>query len=178
MLNYPDQDSTAWVFGYASLIWRQDFPFLDYRRAAIDGWARRLWQGSHDHRGVPEDPGRVATLVRAPGESCEGCALLVEHAVFEHLDHREKNGYERVDLTIRLDDTQVVGTTYVATADNHAFLGDAEPADIVAQVRRCRGDSGSNLEYVLELARALRDLGIDDPHVFEIEAWLRSGDAA
>ena len=118
----------------------------------------------------------MATLVRAPGQRCEGCALLVEHSVFEHLDHREKNGYERLDLTIRLDDTEVVGTTYVAGEDNHAFLGDAEAAAIVAQIRRCRGDSGSNLEYVFELARALRDLGIEDPHIFEIEAWLQSAD--
>jgi cation transport regulator ChaC len=169
---------SAWVFAYGSLIWRQDFPFLDYRRARIDGWTRRLWQGSHDHRGVPGDPGRVATIVRSPGDACHGCALLVGHEVFEHLDHREKNGYERIDLQIHLGGASVEGVTYVAPADNHAFLGDATPAEIVTQVRRCRGESGSNLEYVLELARALRALDIEDPHIHEIEAWLLSRESA
>ena len=169
-----EQAGAAWVFGYGSLIWRQDFEVLDYQPASIGGWTRRLWQGSHDHRGVPEDPGRVATIVEAPGERCHGCALLVPHNVFEHLDHREKNGYERIELPIRLSDRDVSGVTYIAPRDNHAFLGDAPRAEIVAQIRRCHGESGSNLEYVLELAHALADLGIHDSHVREVEAWLQA----
>ncbi len=167
-----DAADAAWVFGYGSLIWRQDFVVLDYQRASIGGWTRRLWQGSHDHRGVPDDPGRVATIVEAPDQRCHGCALLVPHDVFEHLDHREKNGYERIDLPIRLSDREVDGVTYIAPRDNCAFLGDASRDEIVAQVKRCHGESGSNLEYVLELARALRRLNIDDPHIRQIASWL------
>ena len=40
------------------------------------------------------------TLVEAPGEVCWGRAFLVRDDVFEHLDHREKNGYERLDLAL------------------------------------------------------------------------------
>ncbi|MBT8078873.1 MAG: gamma-glutamylcyclotransferase [Gammaproteobacteria bacterium] len=163
-----------WVFGYGSLIWRQDFPFIDARRARINGWARRFWQGSHDHRGMPEDPGRVVTLIESPGARCFGRALLVDEEVFEHLDHREKNGYERHDVRLFFDDGAVDGVTYIAPTGNFAFLGEAPLIDIVEQIRRCTGPSGSNIEYVLELARALRELKIDDPHVFEIESCLLS----
>lgn len=88
-------DDQHWVFGYGSLIYKVDFPFQEREVATLRGWERRFWQGSHDHRGTPEAPGRVVTLVRAADALCRGVAYLVDHEVFDHLDHREKNGYER-----------------------------------------------------------------------------------
>ena len=167
-------DRPTWVFGYGSLIWRQGFPFIDARPAHIRGWARRFWQGSHDHRGVPSDPGRVLTLVEAPGEVCHGRAFLVEPAVFDHLDHREKNGYARVTVTIRFARGEAAGVVYRAPEANAAYLGPAPVEEMLAQIQRCRGPSGSNREYVIELAQALRRLGIEDPHVEELDALLRA----
>jgi cation transport protein ChaC len=161
-----------WVFGYGSLIFKQDFPFLDSRRSRITGWARRFWQGSHDHRGVPDDPGRVVTLVEAPTEQCEGLAFLIESEVLEHLDYREKNGYERIAVPIEFDDEAVEGLVYRASPDNAAFLGPAPIEDIAAHIRRSEGPSGTNRDYVFRLAEALRSLGVSDPHVFEIERHL------
>ena len=164
----------VWVFGYGSLIWRPDFPFAARKRASVDGWTRRFWQGSHDHRGTPHAPGRVVTLIAEPTARCIGIAYLVEHDVFDHIDHREKNGYTRHDVALAFDDAHAVGVMYVAHPDNEAFLGDAPLDAIARQILLSRGPSGANVEYLLELARALRDLDADDAHVFELAARVKS----
>jgi cation transport regulator ChaC len=164
------QNHPSWVFGYGSLIWKQDFPYLESRPGRIAGWARRFWQGSHDHRGRHDDPGRVVTLVAAPGEHCHGRAFLVEPEVFSHLDYREKNGYERIAVEIAFESGMAEGTVYRAPVNNAAYLGPA-PLDAMAeQINRCRGPSGSNRDYVLRLAEALRRMGYSDRHVFDVES--------
>lgn len=178
---------SRWIFGYGSLIWRPDIPFLERQPARLYGWQRRFWQGSHDHRGVPERPGRVVTLVPEANAWCDGVAYQVEAAiieeVFETLDYREKNGYERFDVTLHFTangDSQAPlrtsGLVYIAPQHNHAYLGPAPVADIAAQIASSQGPSGHNVDYLIELAAALRELKADDPHVFELESAVRQFD--
>ena len=170
----------VWVFGYGSLIWRPGMAFAERRVARVRGWARRFWQGSHDHRGLPHAPGRVVTLVPEPGAACEGVAYRLHAdqaaAAFAGLDHREKNGYERRDvrLEFRRGGTGA-GVVYIAPAGNRAFLGPAPLDAMVAQIARAAGPSGTNVDYVRELEAALRRLAIDDPHVFELARRLGDG---
>ena len=173
---FGDQDE-LWLFGYGSLIFKVDFPYLDKRPASIQGWARRFWQGSHDHRGTADAPGRVVTLVPDAGAHCAGMAYLITPAVFEHLDFREKNGYLRfrTPMTFLSGPTaepSTEGLVYIATEDNEAFLGPAPEAEIARHIASAHGPSGANSEYLLKLADALRDLGEQDTHVFTIEQHL------
>jgi cation transport regulator ChaC len=62
--------------------------------------------------------------------------------------------------------------SYVAKADNPNYVG-PDPLDrIAAIVRGAAGPSGPNVEYVLRLAAALRELAVEDPHVFALERLL------
>lgn len=172
---YFDGHHSVWLFGYGSLIFKTDFPYLERRPATIAGWTRRFWQGSHDHRGTDTAPGRVATLIAQPGASCAGMAYLITPAVFAHLDYREKNGYLRFPVHISFDDgDSAEGLVYIADAANEAFLGAASEHDIARQIASASGPSGTNRDYLLDLAAALRALGQDDPHVFAIEQHLAS----
>jgi cation transport regulator ChaC len=168
-----DGHDSVWLFGYGSLIYKADFPFIERRAASIGGWTRRFWQGSHDHRGTEAAPGRVATLVPEPGAVCHGMAYLITPQVFAHLDHREKNGYLRLATDIAFDDaTSVEGLVYIATADNAAFLGEASEEAIALQIAASSGPSGPNRDYLIDLAQALREMGRHDDHVFAIEKYL------
>lgn len=159
-----------WVFAYGSLIWRPDFPWQERAVAELAGWSRRFWQGSHDHRGTPNAPGRVVTLIPEPNASCRGVAYRIDDEnIFAALDHREKNGYERRSLDITLDDGRCVpATVYVADRDNFAWFGDAPVDQIAAQIATSHGPSGANVEYLRELAAALTDLDAIDDHVVEL----------
>ncbi|WDZ97548.1 gamma-glutamylcyclotransferase [Herbaspirillum sp. WKF16] len=172
-MNHFDSHDSVWLFGYGSIIFKADFPFLQRRPAHIAGWARRFWQGSHDHRGTAEAPGRVVTLVPQEGAICAGMAYLITPEVFAHLDHREKNGYLRVVAEIHFSEEEKTdGLLYIASEENAAFAGPADEEEIAWQIARAAGPSGRNSEYLLLLAQALRELGSDDAHVFAIERHL------
>lgn len=185
-----------WLFGYGSLIWKADFAYRARRPALIEGYARRFWQGSHDHRGTPEAPGRVATLIHQPGARCLGMAYLIGPEVLAPLDLREKNGYlrERVRLHFLNEDlvdndppagdasldhdalataSTAEGLVYIAGEANPAYLGEASVQCIVKQIAHAHGPSGPNSDYLLHLADALRAMGGEDDHVFRLAASLR-----
>jgi cation transport protein ChaC len=115
-----------WIFGYGSLVWRPAFPYVERRAASLRGWARRVWQGSPDHRGARDAQGRVLTLVPRPEALCWGVAYRVE------------------------DD---------AWGEALAILD-------------ARGRSGSNVDYAPQMAAALRELQVDDAHVFAVAELL------
>jgi cation transport regulator ChaC len=168
-----------WIFAYGSLIFRPSFSHLERCRAFLPGHMRRFWQGSPDHRGVPEAPGRVATLVPAPDEWCGGCVYRVDiedaKNILAELDVREKAGFERHLLSVYdapHGNTFAEAIVYVARQGNPHFLGPLEEIEIAAWVRRSRGPSGPNADYVLALRDALRSLDIDDTHVEEIARHL------
>jgi len=167
-----------WIFGYGSLVWRTEFPYRKRRPAHITGWKRRFWQGSTDHRGIPGAPGRVATLLPAQDQICWGIAFQPEPGatdqILDSLDHREKGGYERHTIKLHFRDGNVTnGITYVATKDNANYLGPADSTQIARQIAHAQGPSGSNAEYLLNLARTLEEIGGEDAHVTELVQQLK-----
>ena len=46
--------STLWVFGYGSLIWKTGFPYTRTLIGHIKGYVVRFWQACTYYRGTPE----------------------------------------------------------------------------------------------------------------------------
>ena len=167
------------VFGYGSLVYRPGFAYERVEDGYIRGYVRRFWQGSTDHRGVPGAPGRVVTLVPTVGAVCWGRAYWVAPTeadrVLAELDHREKGGYERARMPFHAPRGEVVEDVlvYRATPDNPEYLGDAPLSALVHQIRHSVGPSGANIDYVLRLDDALREMGAEDPHVRALAEALR-----
>lgn len=169
-----------------SLIWKAEFPYVRSIRGCVKGWCRRFWQGSIDHRGTQDAPGRVVTLVPAekicsmgqayPGESLVtwGVGYLIGKSevekVLQYLDYREKNGYSKVlvDIYEREDAEQPVvrdALIYIASETNRQWLGPSDEKKMVEHIFRSKGPSGSNREYFENLVDSIRSFGIYDAHL-------------
>jgi cation transport regulator ChaC len=160
----------TWLFGYGSIMWKTGFNFETSELCHVKGWTRRFWQGSTDHRGTPEFPGRVVTLIESASEHCWGTAYRLPACeatnIIEDLDDREKGGYDRTELLLTLSSGRTItGITYIAHPHNSNYLGESALEDIARQISSSAGPSGSNKEYILELYQSLKQHNIQDGHV-------------
>lgn len=107
--------------------------------------------------------------------------------VIDHLDFREKNGYERRLVTFfplenLLEKKSIENIViYVATKDNDSYAGHRDDLnDIANQIFEAHGPSGPNIEYVYRLADAMRHLfpHCHDDHLFELEKILKEKESS
>ncbi|CAD2218444.1 cation transport protein ChaC [Angomonas deanei] len=185
------EDHTFLIFGYGSILWKQNFEFVESYPCYVKGYTRVFYQGTQEHRGTPGNPGRVVTLLPSanPEERVYGKAYQLPsdpqqlEEILAALDVREQEGYDRVSLdlfeaqaeekslTIHHDaEKKVVTLVYMAVEGNSDYLGEDTVEEMAAHILRCEGPSGTNREYLFRLADCLRELGAVDEHVFAIDA--------
>ncbi|CCD24266.1 gamma-glutamylcyclotransferase NDAI_0C06070 [Naumovozyma dairenensis CBS 421] len=129
----PTKEEGIWILGYGSLIYKPPPHYTQRIPVTIHGYMRRFWQSSIDHRGTPEKPGRVVTLIpyeeilsipefledlqlyshdfesiKCPHDlTTFGVVYYIppEHAneVKEYLDIREQNGYTLHEVEVHLN---------------------------------------------------------------------------
>lgn len=160
----------------------------------VAGLARRFWQASPDHRGTPEAPGRVCTLLPAEtvlalehpegaqptaeavkGSVVHGMAYHVPAscgaAVMEGLLFREKAGYEQRMVEVMGEGgTAVSALAFVGTPDNEHFAGFQPDATVAGIIAHSSGPSGPNSEYFLRLYHGLTSR---DTHLEAVYAALK-----
>ncbi|KAG5730230.1 Cation transport regulator-like protein [Termitomyces sp. T112] len=189
------------VFGYGSLIFKPPPHTIAQIPGFLKGYVRRFAQKSHDHRGTPENPGRVVTLVHKedwdkfsksdpfPDDDVVwGIAYTIdpvyEAEVRDYLDYREKDGYTMETLDIYgmngNEETIIIHKAfcYVGRDDNPSFVG-YEPLDLLAErIWTSVGPSGRNKDYLYNLVQAIRELSPNshDSHLYALEARVRALD--
>jgi len=181
---YIAVQKNVWVFGYGSLVWKTGFKFTSKKIGYIDDYVRRFWQGCPSHRGTPDSPGRVATLVKKDKARTWGVGfeLVGQEEIQEamlHLGMREckMGGYiiEVVPFYCRETKQQHPCILFNALQSNKNFLGSASTEALAKQIYASTGPSGHNVEYVTRLTDYIRAFIPEetDEHLFGIDRYIR-----
>ncbi|MCI5075167.1 gamma-glutamylcyclotransferase [Oricola sp.] len=167
-----------WVFGYASLMWKPGFDYVEKRRARLYGYHRSLCITSYEHRGTRERPGLVMGLDR--GGSCVGVAFRVAgekgERVMAYLRERElvTNVYLERSATMALEKgPKTSAVAYVADRSHGQYAGRLSVEDAVERVCGAVGGMGPNEDYVINTAEHIRLLGIRDHWLEHVVAGIR-----
>ena len=175
--------ATHWVFGYGSLIWNPGFAHISAQQGLLKGAHRSLSIVSHHHRGTPEQPGLVFGLAR--GGSCRGMVFEVTDSdwpqVYAYLQEREQVTavYRDVMRPVRLADGRTISALAFLVDERHEqFAGRLDLDQQLAMVRAGVGLSGRNIDYVLNTARHLGELGIRDRQLMALADLLAQEEAA
>lgn len=195
----PPPTPPVWLFGYGSLIWRPAIAHTATFDGYITPFRRAFYQASTDHRGTPDAPGRVVTLLSPPAGVSPvrdddptwrvyGRAFRLPDAsaaaILTDVDVREQGGYRRTAVAVHPVGggpplTNVV--CYVGEEANPMWRGrdaaERDEAAIAAIIDTAVGPSGANDEYLERLHDALGGLG-GDPHVASLVAHLHRRRAA
>lgn len=163
-----------WVFGYASLIWRQEFEVVEHRPARVHGWHRALHMRSRVNRGTPEQPGLVFALL--PGGACRGVAFRLRPELadeeLQQLWHREMPTavYDPRWLPARTAQGVVRALAFTLSRRSESFMGRLGDEQMLHILRHASGRYGSTLQYLAATAQALRERGVRDREVDRLMA--------
>ncbi|KAL6522193.1 Gamma-glutamylcyclotransferase 2-3 [Orobanche minor] len=152
-----------WVFGYGSLIWKAGFHYDEHLVGFVKEYRRVFYQGSTDHRGTPEFPGRTVTLEPAKEEIYQwGAAYKITNkedqlTALEYLEVREKQYDEKAYVDFFTEPTASVPAVsdvlvYIASADkklNMNYLGPASLEEMALYEKQL------SLQHVINRTRSL-----------------------
>ena len=133
-------------------------------------------------------PGRVVNLLKSenPNDKVWGVAYEIDEEtwqskVMKHLDHREKGGYTQhsirfypLEAADGLPPEEGVDVTvYVGQETHRQYAGPASIEEMAKTILTSVGPSGKNIEYLYNLAEAMKTIDPNDEHIFQLEKAVR-----
>jgi glutathione-specific gamma-glutamylcyclotransferase len=174
-----------WVYGYGSLMWDPGFHFSEVRLADLHGYRRRFNYKTYVARGTRERPALMLSLERGTEQCCcRGLAFRISGEVAEvesgMLWRREmlRGGYRPALLPMSTPQGDITALVMTANPAHPDYTGELPLDDTATIIATAVGVTGSNRDYLQQLARQLDTLGIHDPYVEQLMHRVQSALAA
>jgi cation transport protein ChaC len=155
-----------WLFGYGSLIWKQEFEHAERRPARVHGWHRALKMWSRVNRGTPQNPGLVFGLLS--GGSVQGMVFRIPAAdgleTLGRLWLREMptGVYDPRWLECVTPGGKVRALAFTLSRRSPNFTGELSEARYREIFASATGRYGTSIDYAMQTLLELRRHSIHD----------------
>lgn len=177
MLKQQPTAGPVWVFAFGSLIWNPAFLFAEQRVARIHGFHRDFCLWAWAGRGSPQQPGLMLSLER--GGSCCGVAYRIaegeERTELDVLWRREMltMAYRPVWTRAVTEDGPVSAITFSANRQHERYAPGLSADQVSHYLATGEGPLGRACDYLYDTVSRLRELGISDRRLEQLDARVR-----
>ena len=169
----------VWIFAYGSLIWKPACDFVEMRNGLVHGCHRAFCLGWNTRfRGSDENPGLMLALDR--GGACNGVLYRLPpdciDACMTSLLEREMgwlpSAFPPRWVNARSGDRTIRALTFCIDRQSGRYVSGLSNAEIAGVLARAVGDRGSMAQYLHATVQHLEQVGIHDPHLWQLQALV------
>lgn len=174
----PDRDE-VWIFAYGSLIWKPACDFVEMRTGLVRGWHRAFCLGWNNRfRGSDANPGLMLALDR--GGACNGVLYRLPSGAIEdnmtRLLEREMgwlpSPFPPRWVNVASGDRTIRAITFCIDRKSGRYVSGLTIERIAEVLATAVGTRGSMAEYLFATVRHLEEMGIHDPHLWQLQSLV------
>ncbi|HTM78184.1 MAG TPA: gamma-glutamylcyclotransferase [Devosia sp.] len=175
MAGEPDPGE-VWIFAYGSLIWNPACDFVEMRTGVVRGWHRSFCLGwSNRHRGSDKTPGLMLALDQ--GGACKGALYRIPPdrlednlvKLFEREMGWRPSAFPPRWVSVRSGERTIRALTFCIDRHSGHYVSGLSVEQIADVLATATGTRGSMAEYLFATVRHLEELGIHDPHLWQLQ---------
>ena len=169
----------VWIFAYGSLIWKPACDFVDMRTGLVRGWHRAFCLGWNNRfRGSDANPGLMLALDR--GGACNGVLYRLPTGKIDQnmvkLLEREMgwlpSPFPPRWVNVKSGDRTIRAITFCIDRQSGRYVSGLSVEQIADMLATAVGSRGSMAEYLFATVQHLEDMGIHDPHLWQLQSLV------
>lgn len=176
----PDREhDEVWIFAYGSLIWKPACDFVEMRTGLVRGWHRAFCLGWNNRfRGSDTTPGLMLALDR--GGACNGVLYRLppgrtDESMIKLLEREMgwlPSPFPPRWVNVQSGDRTIRAITFCIDRNSGRYVSGLTVEAIADVLATAVGTRGSMAEYLFATVQHLEDMGIHDPHLWQLQSLV------